>query len=68
MYAIEFIVLPNCPHDVILILQFLSRPNALIDCAHAEVEFSVLPDEPAEGNSASSAAKLAAAAGMNIPP
>lgn len=68
LYTIEFIVLPTCSHDIILGWDFLSRHEALIDCARAEVEFSALPDEPTEENFVSSTAKLVAAADTNIPP
>lgn len=46
LYIVEFIVLSACSHDVILGWDFLSRHNAVIDCARAEVEFSPLCDAP----------------------
>lgn len=35
LYIIEFLVLTSCSHDIILGWDFLSRHQAIIDCARA---------------------------------
>lgn len=63
----EFVVLQSCSHDVILGWDFLSRNNAVINCARAEVELSPLCDVPLV-DATSLPAKLVLREDITIPP
>lgn len=67
IYAVEFVVLPTCSHDIILGWDFLCTHHAVIDCARAEVEFSPLCASAAV-DSPPSHAKVFVAADTPIPP
>lgn len=67
LYIVEFVVLQSCSHDVILGWDFLSRNNAVINCARAEVELSPLCDVPLV-DATSLPAKLVLREDIAIPP
>lgn len=66
LYTIEFIVLSSCSHAIILGWDFLSRHNAVINCARAEIELSQLGDLASVD--AQSSAKLVVKEDTRIPP
>lgn len=49
-YIVEFIVLSSCSHEIILGWDFLSRNQAVIDCARSEIELFPLYDESNNSN------------------
>lgn len=67
MYAVEFIIIPACSHDIILGWDFLSRHNAVIHCTQAEIELSPFSEmTPADSQSPSN--KLLVTDDTQVPP
>lgn len=67
VYAVEFIVISSCSHEVILGWDFLARHDAVIHCARAELELSPISDMTLADN-ASFANKLLVRHDTNVPP